>query len=154
MTRSAVLVSLSFLVLMLSLPGTAAADQPSVSTVPISFARIDAGLSQACGFPVFITADGERRITTFADGRVMTHRQVTNTWSANGKTVTNYQTVTFIDEAGVRTVVGNLFSIHIPGQGLIVQNMGRVVFDLASGEVLFEAGPHEPISTVCAYLAS
>lgn len=154
MNRSALLVSLSSLVLMLALPGTAAADQPSVSTVPISFARIDAGLSQACGFPVFITADGERRITTFADGRVMTHRQVTNTWSANGKSVTNYQTVTFIDEGGVRTVLGNLFSIHIPGQGLIVQNMGRVVFDLATGEVLFEAGPHEPISTVCAYLAA
>jgi hypothetical protein len=154
MNRTALLVSLSSLVLMLALPGTAAADQPSVSTVPISFARMDAALSQACGFPVSITADGERRITTFEDGRVVTHRQVTNTWSANGKTVTNYQTVTFIDEAGVRTVVGNLFSIHIPGQGLIVQNMGRVVFDLATGEVLFEAGPHEPISTVCAYLAA
>ena len=152
MNRSALLVSLSSLVLMLALPGTAAADQPSVSTVPISFARIDAGLSQACGFAVFITADGERRITTFADGRVMTHRQVTNTWSANGKTVTNYQTVTFIDEAGVRTVVGNLFSIHIPGQGLIVQNMGRVVLDVATGEVLFEAGPHEALSAICAYL--
>ncbi|HET8652555.1 MAG TPA: hypothetical protein VFM13_08295 [Gaiellaceae bacterium] len=152
MNRSALLVSLSSLVLMLALPGTAAADQPSVSTVPISFARIDAGLSRACGFPVFITADGERRITTFADGRVMTHRQVTNTWSANGKTVTNYQTVTFIDEAGVRTVVGNLFSIRIPGQGLIVQNMGRVVFDVATGEVLFEAGPHEALSAICAYL--
>jgi hypothetical protein len=154
MTRSARLVFLSSLALMLALPGTAAADQPSVSTVPISFARIDAGLSQACGFQVFITADGERRITTFPDGRVMTHRQVTNTWTAHGKTVTNYQTVTFIDEAGVRTVVGNLFSIHVPGQGLIVQNMGKVELDLATGEVLFEAGPHEPIATVCAYLAA
>ena len=76
MSRTALVVSLSSLVLMLALPGTAAADQPSVSTVPISFARIDAALSWACGFPVFITADGERRITTFADGRVVTHRKV------------------------------------------------------------------------------
>lgn len=154
MRRTAFVLSVSLVALLLVLPGTAAADQPVVEVAPISMSRVDAALSQACGFTVTLTASGERRTTFFSDGRVVTHRQVTVVYSANGKSVTNNQTATFVDEAGVRTVTGNVFNINIPGQGVIVQGTGRVVFDLDNpSEFLFEAGQHEALSAICAYLA-
>ena len=153
MNRTTFFVSLSALVLMVALPATAAADQPAVEVAPISFTRLDAGLTAACGFAVSITSDGERRTTFFSDGRVVTHRQVTVSYSANGKSVTNNQTATFVDEGGMRTVTGNVFNFNIPGYGIVVQGTGRVVFDLDKpAEFLFEAGRHEALSALCAYL--
>ena len=53
----------------------------------------------------------------------------------------------------MRTVTGNVFSINIPGYGVVVQGTGRVVFDLDNpAEFLFEAGQHEALSALCAYL--
>jgi hypothetical protein len=153
MTRATLLVSLASFVLMLAIPATAAADPPTVEVAPISFTRLDAGLTAACGFAVTITSNGERRTTFFSDGRVVTHRQVTVVYSANGKSVTNNQTATFVDEGGMRTVTGNVFNINIPGYGVVVQGTGRVVFDLDNpAEFLFEAGQHEALSALCAYL--
>ena len=63
------------------------------------------------------------------------------------------QTATFIDENGMRTVVGNVFSFNVPGEGVILQGTGRVVFELTDpNDFLFEAGQHDPISLICGYL--
>jgi hypothetical protein len=49
---------------------------------------------------------------------------------------------TFDLVTGTRTVVGKAFALIDPGQGIVIQDMGRVVFD-APHHVSFEAGPHE-----------
>ena len=41
------------------------------------------------------------------------------------------------------TTIGSIFRIVIPGQGIVSQHTGIITFDAATGEVLFEGGPHE-----------
>lgn len=149
--RRAALLFFTFCAIAVALPGTAAADPPTVVVAPISMTQIN---TQICSFPVTVVSSGERRTTFFPDGRVVTHRRVTVTYSANGKTLENNQTATFIDEAGMRTVVGNVFSFNIPGEGVVLQGTGRVLFDLSNpNDFLFEAGQHDAISLICGHLA-
>ena len=41
------------------------------------------------------------------------------------------------------TYVGASFRVNLPGQGVIFLQAGRVMVDLATGELLFEAGPQD-----------
>jgi hypothetical protein len=41
------------------------------------------------------------------------------------------------------TVIGSLYRITIPGQGIVAQDTGIITYNPATGEVLFEGGPHE-----------
>jgi len=38
---------------------------------------------------------------------------------------------------------GSIFRITVPGQGIVAQDTGKIVFDPDTGEVFFLAGPHE-----------
>jgi hypothetical protein len=73
-------------------------------------------------------------------------------------TLTNLDTGFSIDDDGAWTqivhfdgqgnaetvsVIGGIFRIVIPGQGIVAQDTGIITFDPATGEVLFEGGPHE-----------
>jgi hypothetical protein len=57
------------------------------------------------------------------------------------------------------TVTGLNWSINIPGEGHVVLNAGRVVFDETTGDVVFDAGPRtimagDPgVSVLCRVLA-
>jgi hypothetical protein len=54
--------------------------------------------------------------------------------------------------------MGLRFRAVFPGVGAVLLDAGRVVFDLATGEVLFEGGPHqvvhEDFEAYCAEFAS
>ena len=55
------------------------------------------------------------------------------------------------------SVIGTIFRITIPGLGIVKQDTGIITFDPATGEVLFEAGPHEDFhggTDYCALLAA
>ena len=41
------------------------------------------------------------------------------------------------------TTIGSIFRIVIPGQGIVGQDTGIITFDSATGEILFEGGPHD-----------
>ncbi len=47
---------------------------------------------------------------------------------------------------GTETVVGLVFSVTVPGVGVVFHDVGRVVFD-AEGTPIFEAGPHDVLNT-------
>jgi len=51
-----------------------------------------------------------------------------------------HETVDFT--AGTDTVVGLPVHWHVPGKGTFIFDAGKVVFDLDTGEILYEAGPH------------
>jgi hypothetical protein len=51
------------------------------------------------------------------------------------------------------TTIGSIFRIVIPGQGIVVQDTGIITFDLATGEVLFEGGPHDAAAGLLDYCA-
>ena len=42
---------------------------------------------------------------------------------------------------GTQVVVGLSSKITIPGHGIIAHSAGRIIYDLTTGEVLFQAGP-------------
>jgi hypothetical protein len=97
------------------------------------------------------------KFTTFVDGhdnpvRLQAHVSFDGTMSnsKSGMSVRNrwvYKRIyDFEDET--HTVVGVLYAITIPGQGIVVQDMGRIVFDAIPWmdpvwSVLWQAGPHE-----------
>jgi hypothetical protein len=44
---------------------------------------------------------------------------------------------------GTDTTVGLIFHNNIPGQGIVALAAGRIIFNLDTGEVVFEGGPHD-----------
>jgi hypothetical protein len=48
---------------------------------------------------------------------------------------------TYIGEPPTLAIAGTSFHVNIPGQGVIWIRTGRLVFDLTTFEVIFEAGP-------------
>lgn len=49
--------------------------------------------------------------------------------------------------AGTLTETGNSRTMTVPGEGWILKNAGRTVSDLASGDILWKAGPASPEDT-------
>jgi hypothetical protein len=47
---------------------------------------------------------------------------------------------------GIVTIVGLPFRLFIPGAGIVLRDAGKFVFDPATGEVLFDAGPNPYLS--------
>jgi hypothetical protein len=87
----------------------------------------------------FYDADGNPIKVVVHDGFTET-----DTNSVTGKTLPFSQTWvnTFDLVAGTRTVVGKAFVMTDPGNGIVILDTGRVVFD-APFHVSFEAGHHE-----------
>jgi len=64
----------------------------------------------------------------------------------NGKTLADAPSVPFITidlASGVRTNIGTYWNVTLPGEGVIVIEAGRLVFD-GEGPPVFIAGPHLP----------
>lgn len=54
-------------------------------------------------------------------------------------------------------IAGLLYQVTVPGHGVIFHQVGRIILDLDTGEVLFQAGPNDFVSqdvaALCAALA-
>ena len=75
--------------------------------------------------------------------------------------VDNWSVMTDIDLVeGTVAENGTVFNVNDRGQGIIVQDTGRIIFDLETGEVLEVHGPHEAldfdffVEAVCNALSS
>jgi hypothetical protein len=84
-----------------------------------------------------------------------------DTNTATGKTVVmrGSETENWDLVAGIRTLTGATFIGNQPGAGTFIQDTGRIVIDLDTGEAISIAGPHDGFhngvdETVCAALAS
>lgn len=132
--------------------GSASAASPTredVGVFPYEFSA-DCG---PYGFDFAINVQGAEtvRVATFysADGepvRIVIHStfRETDTNSVTGKALPFrgllVRTLDLV--AGTRTDVGRMFLMTDPGRGIVIQDVGRVVFD-APFHVSFEAGHHE-----------
>jgi hypothetical protein len=139
-------------------PVAAATDPPQHQTVPISFSLVDFSL---CGFAIDETATGQIDKTIFADGSQIWHIHRLGTFSANGTTLTSEANFTrFLDPAQPELIndSGTIFSIQIPGEGAVFMQAGRLLENLMTGQVYFDAGPGQFVSgdagSFCAYLGS
>jgi hypothetical protein len=139
----------------------AVASTPDIETFPISETGVDPGASAVCGFTVSfaLSGTGSFQVVFNPAGdptRVLVHENVSGTFSANGRVVSQAaHTATFYDLAeGTQTEVGlvdRIFGIS----GTLQMEVGRLVFD-ANGDLIFEAGPHpalhDDFTALCAAL--
>ncbi|HEU5206694.1 MAG TPA: hypothetical protein VFT94_03700 [Gaiellaceae bacterium] len=143
----------------LVLAGTALADAPTKTTIssgPDTFV-----VGDLCSFPISITDSRTVTTITFDNGDVQRHVRVDATLSANGKTVSENDSINVYidaDSPTVRTIIGAFTRISVPGAGILVLEAGRIVFDVATGAMLFEAGQHDftfdgEIAALCGFLS-
>jgi hypothetical protein len=145
-------VVLGFLVALLSVSAVSA-DQP-VFLGPFTFSGTD--VIADCG--TFQVLDNWTQVITInrffdKDGnlvRVLSHGSGTDTFtnSVTGKAFTEkYNAIGIRDvDANASINMGVVFQLTVPGEGAVFQSVGRIIFDRATGEVLFEAGHWDFVS--------
>ena len=152
--------------ILFCLPWTAASAASRPPTID-SWEEIQTPRPMAsCGdFRIIVEGIGSNRLTTHygADGapiRVAFHGiyNGTMTNSATGKVLTDQPSVVSITTdlvAGTRTMIGAVWTVTVPGEGVVLVEAGRLVFD-GAGPPVFLAGPHLPpadaIGALCAAL--
>ena len=164
MRRFAVLVPVVLLSLALATPALALAPTRVVET-SIDFTFED---TEICGFPITFVENGTYKVTTFYNREgtalrtvVTNQRQYVASATANGKTLsTNYPLVIVTSLTdGTRTELGLFRAYHVPGEGVVLIDVGKLVVDDATREIVFfEAGQHDAhggdASAFCAYFTA
>jgi hypothetical protein len=64
------------------------------------------------------------------------------------------KTVINQDGSGTVAVIGIVARIVVPGEGLVFAHLGKIVFDVNTGDVLFEAGRHDDFADLFPALCS
>lgn len=141
--RQSIVVGLTFLLISLVV-FPVHADGPIQYTIPIAYT-----VPWDCGtFTVSETVVGEIHTKVFADriwvqwlGKVTFASTTGNTASAN---------VSYIEStdllSGTTTYTGLPLQVHLPGDGILLIDAGRLAIDM-DGNVVFIAGPHPYLLT-------
>lgn len=157
------------MLLALALARPAVAAQPDFTIIPVDDTSEVPALTEACGFTVLSHGEGTLKIAAHVDQagnltRVMLTSirwKVSFTNAATGTTVATASplpvTLKYESDGSVTMIRrGLLFHIGAPGEGLILQEAGKIVVDEA-GNILFKAGPHPilegNLAPLCAALA-
>jgi hypothetical protein len=138
----------------LSLAASASATPPEM--FHFSDSGSDPHFIQCDGFEIGLETTGTFDVTVFFDEagevvKVLTQTRATDifTNSVTGKTLTNrgvFQEIfTRIDDTDdfTHVLVGFRFMGTSPGEGLILQDVGRIVYSPNEEEILFLAGQHK-----------
>jgi hypothetical protein len=172
MRRARVFLLASIACLVVASP--AAAAKPVMERIDISdIGVVDEFLTDACGFEVLVDATGHIifRFWTDADGNPT--REVNNfgirlrfysEWGSVSTVDVGVDRVTYHPDGSLTiSVIGNVQSIHLPGQGIVYADVGIVTFHVSFPdpegepvvEVLHEAGQHfgDQTATICEALA-
>ncbi len=144
-----------------SVPATAV--PPEQEQFPFTVGFVDEDL---CGFPIEFSFEGTVNVTRFFDRQGnLTRIQMRSADDAiatnlnNGKTATGHEvsTITVDVEEGTEALTGLSIHLNVPGHGAVLMEVGRVAFDLETGEPTFVAGQHQlaegDFSEFCAALA-
>lgn len=140
-------------------PAVAAADPPvrEEFTVVLSGPHF---LSGFCGTPILQEGILHVSSTQFSDGRVIEHIRGDLQLSANGRLAFERPAFSVVvdPDDGTVTATGTLVNIHAPHGGLLLKDAGRIVRDLATGDILALAGRwmilEGELDEVCSYFAA
>lgn len=160
--RRLLLVVLTIL-LTLALYTPALAGKPDMITIPVDDTVV---FGECAGFSVIEHVQGTIKVSfhTDKDGNPvmeLARFSLRHTYS-NSETGASLSSqdvgidkITFNqDGSGTVAVIGIVARIVIPGQGLVFAHLGRIVLDLETGEVLFEAGRHDDFADLLSVLCS
>jgi hypothetical protein len=153
MRRSLSLIVAALLVVVMPAAAMAAVEK-SVNEFEFQFE--DALGAELCGVDEFLVHEtGVERVTEFLnkDGEVVkVHVSVTGSTEITGDgellAWENYAFMLIIDfRKGTVTQNGNVFNIHVTGEGNVVNDSGKIVFSLEDDSLLDLKGPHEAFFT-------
>ena len=120
----------------------------------LDYTGIHEAASAACGFPIEVSWAGTVKISrhvlqngTFLEIDRAIGSTITFTNLATGKAYTSINAgpdVIRIDADGTGSSAANgvISIVTLPGHGMLIMEIGRLVFD-ADGNIVFEAGGHE-----------
>jgi hypothetical protein len=143
----------------LAVPGVASATPPT--TTEVSLHRSVPNFLACPSFLVHGEFDITRRTTTFYDDsgipiRIVNHVAAIGVLSnpLTGKSLPDSTRFTMTTDlvTGTRTFDGRLRVDTAPGEGVVFQVVGRVVF--YPDGTIFEAGPHDDLGAICTYLGT
>ena len=141
-------------------PGVAAAVPPTRTQMPADDVEVFAGVDSPCPFDITFTGTGTVLVTTFydADGNPVSesvHGALTHTISSAFRTlVTNGPAPVHIDlVAGTVATTGNEFTFHVPGDGIVFGQAGRLVSALDGSPLSFAGRSIVDAPALCAALA-
>lgn len=112
--------------------------------------------AELCGVDEFLVHEsGVERVTEFFnnDGDlVKVHVNVTGSSEVTGDgerlAWENFAFMLIVDfEEGTGTQNGNVFNVHVTGEGNVVNDSGKIVFSLEDGSLVDVKGPHEAFFT-------
>jgi hypothetical protein len=160
-------LALAVIVLPLVFAAAALAAPPTTEvTAIVDSVTVDEDICADFGFDVTFVENGTFKVKTYYDGEgnvvktILTNSNVryVSTASANGKTLlTNYPLV-FITYSDADIRVGLRNAYHVPGAGVVLLDAGRLILDIETGDVVFEAGQHEllngSVDAFCGYFES
>ena len=160
--RRFLLVMLTIL-LTLTLYTPALAAKPELITIPVDDTLV---FGECAGFTVIEHVEGTIKVSTHFDrnGNVVmeiARFRLRHTYSNSetGASLTSQDVgidkITLNqDGSGTVAVIGIVARIVVPGEGLVFAHLGRIVFDLETGEVLSVAGPHDDFADLLPVLCS
>ncbi len=153
------------LLLVALMPSAALAARPEVVFEETFSAENELafGMSQECGFDVYITETVDVKETHFFDKngqlrKIRVHVMGDTLWSGPaGEAFEHWVVNVSIDPiAGTETVAGNRWNAHGGGGGILINGSGRVVIEFESGEMTVR-GPSDDLdgnfTAFCAALA-
>ena len=160
-------LALALIAVPLAVSATALAVPPTTEVdVVVDSVTVDSDICADFGFDVTFVENGTFKTKTYYDGEgnvvktILTNSNVRyiSTASANGKTLlTNYPLV-FITYTEDDIRVGLRNAYHVPGAGVVLLDAGRLILDVETGDVVFEAGQHEllngSVDAFCGYFES
>jgi hypothetical protein len=160
-------LALALIVLPLAFAGAALAVPPTTEvTTIVDSVTVDSDICADFGFDVTFVENGTFKTTTFYDSEgnvvksILSNFDVryTSTATANGKTLSTNYPLVFITYTDADIRVGLRNAYHVPGEGVVLLDAGRLILDPATGEVTFEAGQHEivegSVDAFCGYFQS
>jgi hypothetical protein len=131
----------------------AAADPPTKQTTHAEFTLVD---DETCAFPFDVTVDRTRTVTAFANGDVKRHTQLVVTFSTSGTAIidkASFNVFVSADSTDIWIITGTFFHRVLKGQGTLYVQSGRILYDVAAGQVI-DAHDHGSYPDVCAALGA
>ncbi|MCH7475965.1 MAG: hypothetical protein IIA27_15040 [Gemmatimonadetes bacterium] len=101
----------------------------TVCAFPIRFEGVDKVIVQVFQTHVAIHVNSKATVTNLDNGLFFQDNEV-------------FTQIVHLDD-GTLTVIGAPIKITLPGEGMLFQDTGIITFDPSTGDISFEAGPHE-----------
>ena len=153
------LIVILITLLTLTLFTSASAAKPEIITIPVD----DTFVAGDCdGFSVIEHVQGTIKVSTHFDqngnfvmeiARYRLRHTLSN--SETGASLFSPDVgIDMQDGSGTLAVIGLVSRIVVPGEGVVFARVGRIVFDLNTGEVVFESGQQDDFANLLPALCS